>query len=166
MNKLKEQYTEQEKQKLVEITKYFGFGEASHAAGDPDSARFDALLKEEGGDENIGRNPVFNGAGVDRIGGSILRFLLETVLTLTNRLEQANQTNRELRSRLETDATDTRNTALNIAKVCEAIPVTDDLRKCSDMLGQLLYQPEDLSLESFAKPTQRIRKPLGPFRRY
>jgi len=141
--KFKERYTEDEKQKLVDITRCFGLGEASQEAGHPNAVSLIALLKEVSGDENVGRNPVFGQAGIDKVGGSILRFLLETVVTLSNRLQRANEINQELKGKLETNRLEARDATIDIAKACESV-IGNDLRTCSDILGKLLYQENEL----------------------
>jgi len=141
--KFKEQYSEDEKQKLVEIAKYCGLGEASHEAGYPNAVSFISLLKEASGDENVGHNPVFGQAGIDKVGGSILRFLLETVVTLSDRLQRAHEINQELKSKLETNRLESRDVAIDITKACESV-ISNDLRACSDKLGKLLYQENKL----------------------
>lgn len=144
--KFKEQFTESEKQRLVEIANYCGLGEASQEAGHPNSVSLISLLREVSGNENIGRNPVFGQTGIDRIGGSILQFLLETVVTLANRLLRDDEIIKELKSRLETKRIAARDAAIGIAKACEGVRVRNDLKGCTKILGNLLRQEDALLL--------------------
>ena len=138
----KDSFSDKDWGKLAELAKYVGMGEVYDRAGHPDFARLEEELKEVSGDDNIGRNPVFTEASIDKIGGSVFRFLLDSLLQLCSQVERQKELINYLKEKDSASHRENIDAAIQVHKVKEAIE-SDNTKDAVNIIGKLLHNKDD-----------------------
>ena len=128
-NKYKEQFTVPEYKRLNEIAK---------------KVLGTNIFEGVSGDENVERLRFPGNTGIEKVGGSILRYMLETIVRVVGLYESERKAKEYWRDKAGAGHEAGKEVTNKIVKACDSAVKEGDCQACVNIIGNLLHHEDEL----------------------